>query len=597
MGFEAIVVLIVIVVAMVLFATDKLPIDLVGILIILTLILSGVISPQEGVAGFSNPATITVAFMFVISAALLKTGVLQQITPRLSNLFRSNYRLSMAGMMLLVAFISAFINNTPVVAVLIPIVIQVGHSSGISPSRLLIPLSYASIFGGTCTLIGTSTNILVSGIAESSGLDPIGMFQMSPFGLIMVAVGILYILLLGHRFLPDKDSASDISRFKMGGYLAELVINDGSKLAGRRIMNAPIIRELDLEIIEVLRANGNRHYLPQGDLRLLEGDTLKVRCDVNKLKELKDQMQIGVREDLKISEDGLLSENMALVELVVTAKSEFEGKTLRDVDFRRKYRSIPLAIQQREEILNDQIQDVVLMPGDIILTEVKTHFLDDLKRMEASPNRPFVVLSEEKFIDFNRRNFFIVTATILSIVALAAMKILPIMVGAIAGTAVIALTGCLRMKEFYRAIDWKIIFLLAGALSLGVGMQNSGLAAQIANFLVGTLGAFGPIAIISGLYLVTSLLTESMSNNATAALLTPIAIATALALGLSPIPFIMAVTFAASATFMTPVGYQTNTMIYSAGNYRFRDFFRTGVWLNLLFWILATLLIPVLYPF
>ncbi len=597
MGFEAIVVLIVIVVAMVLFATDKLPIDLVGILIILTLILSGVISPQEGVAGFSNPATITVAFMFVISAALLKTGVLQQITPRLSNLFRSNYRLSMAGMMLLVAFISAFINNTPVVAVLIPIVIQVGHSSGISPSRLLIPLSYASIFGGTCTLIGTSTNILVSGIAESSGLEPIGMFQMSPFGLIMVAVGILYILLLGHRFLPDKDSASDISRFKMGGYLAELVINDGSKLAGRRIMNAPIIRELDLEIIEVLRANGNRHYLPQGDLRLLEGDTLKVRCDVNKLKELKDQMQIGVREDLKISEDGLLSENMALVELVVTAKSEFEGKTLRDVDFRRKYRSIPLAIQQREEILNDQIQDVVLMPGDIILTEVKTHFLDDLKRMEASPNRPFVVLSEEKFIDFNRRNFFIVTATILSIVALAAMKILPIMVGAIAGTAVIALTGCLRMKEFYRAIDWKIIFLLAGALSLGVGMQNSGLAAQIANFLVGTLGAFGPIAIISGLYLVTSLLTESMSNNATAALLTPIAIATALALGLSPIPFIMAVTFAASATFMTPVGYQTNTMIYSAGNYRFRDFFRTGVWLNLLFWILATLLIPVLYPF
>jgi di/tricarboxylate transporter len=597
MGFEAVIVLLVIVAAVILFVTEKLPVDLVGILIIIFLVAFGVITPQEGVSGFSNSATMTVAFMFVMSAALLKTGALQQFTPRISNAFRKNYRIGIAGMMLFTAFISAFINNTPVVAVLIPIMIQIGHASGISPSKLLIPISYASIFGGTCTLVGTSTNILVSGIAESRGLEPISMFQLSPFGLIMVAVGILYILLLGHRFLPDRKDENLQSRFGMRGYLAELEIKEGSNWIGKKIMNVPTFRELDLEIIEVLRKNGNRHYLPQGDLRLLGGDILKVKCDVQKLIGLKEQMNVGVKGEFQIAEDGLKSENMALVELVISVKSDFEGKTLRELDFRRKFRSIPLAIQQREEVVHDKLQDVRLKSGDIILAEVKTHYLDDLKRMESGPGAPFVVLSEERFVDFNKRNFIIVTLTMAAIISLAALNLVPIMIGAIGGAAVMALTNCLRMKEFYRAIDWKVVFLLAGALTLGIGMENSGLAQNVADQLIGTLGIWGPVAILSGLYLITSLMTETMSNNATAALLAPIAIATAQTLGLSPVPFIMAVTFAASASFMTPVGYQTNTMIYSAGNYRFRDFLKTGTFLNVLFWILATLLIPILYPF
>jgi di/tricarboxylate transporter len=597
MGTEAIIVLVVVILAVILFVTEKLPMDLVGILIILALVGTGVITPQEGIAGFSNSATLTVAFMFVLSAALLKTGALQQFTPSLSNLFRRNYRWGIAVMMLFTAGISAFINNTPVVAVLIPIMIQIGRSAGISPSRLLIPISYASIFGGTCTLIGTSTNILVSGIAESNGLEPLSMFQFSPFGLIMVAAGILYILLFGHRFLPDRKDENRESRFGIRGYLAELEIKDGSGLIGQKIMDVPAIRELDLEIIELWRKNGNRHYLPQGDLRLLAGDTLKVRCDVEKLKGLKDKMNVGVKSDLQIADDGLQSDNMSLVELVITAKSEFEGKTLRELDFRRKYRSIPLAIQHREEILRDKLQDVPLKAGDIILTEVKNHYLDDLKRMEANPGSPFVMLSEERFTEFNKRNFWIVISTMAAVIILAAMNIVPIVIGAIGGSAIIALTSCLRMKDFYRAIDWKVVFLLAGALSLGVAMENSGLANNLAGGLIKVLGPWGPIAILSGLYLVTSMLTETMSNNATAALLAPIAIATAAGLGVSPIPFVMAVSFGASASFMTPVGYQTNTMIYSAGNYRFRDFLRTGTFLNILFWILATLLIPVIYPF
>jgi di/tricarboxylate transporter len=596
MATGAIITLVVIAVAVVLFATEALSIDLVAMLIMISLVLTGVISPEQGVAGFSNPATMTVAFMFVLSAALLKTGALQSVAHQLSAIFRQNFRLGLVLMMLLIALISAFINNTPVVAVFIPVVVQIAYSSGQAPSKMLIPLSYASIMGGMCTLIGTSTNILVSGIAEQEGLPAFGMFQLGAVGVPLMLAGMAYMMLIGRKLLPERQKENLTERFGLGDYLTELQLLEGNELSGQRIMDSALVKELEMDIIEVVR-NGQRFTLPPGDFTLEAGDLLKVRCDVAKVKALKERVKIIADNTLKVGDNFLGEKNTSLVELVVTAGSVFSNRTLKSLDFRRTYRAIPLAIRHRNEVLHDHLYSVPLVPGDVILAEVKQHYITNLKQMEAEQDAPFVMLSEDRLSDFNRRQFAIVMSVIAFVILTATFNLLPIMVSTLTGVLALVLARSLSMKEVYEAINWKIVFLLAGALSLGTAMGNTGLDQMIAGGLIGYLGAYGPVAIVAGLYLTTSLLTEIMSNNATAALLAPIAIATATQLGVSATPLLIAVTIAASASFMTPIGYQTNTMVYSAGSYRFRDFFRAGVGLNLMFWLLASLLIPWLFPF
>ena len=598
MSFDQIVVLLVIVGALVLFATEWLSIDLVGILILVSLTATGVISAEEGLSGFSNPAAITVAFMFVLSYSLLKTGSLQRIGPYLGPIFKKNFNLGILIMMVFIGLVSAFINNTPIVAMFIPVMVSVGNLSGYSPSKLLIPLSYASIFGGMCTMIGTSTNMLVSGIAVESGMEAFPLFLSAPIGLVFVVVGAVYIFLFGKKLLPDRFSNGDLSqKFGMRDYITEIEVMAESEFVGQRIMDSILATELNIDVIEVRRPHAN-FTLPAGDFTIQVGDKLKIRCDVEKIKALRDRLKVNFNTDaVRLNENEIQSGDTSILELIITSGSEFEGKSLREMDFRRRYRAVPLAILHHEKVVHEDLHDVELNAGDVILTEIKTHRLINLKRQEMGQRSPFIVLSEQGIIDFNRKKFLTVLGVIVGVVMISAFNILSIPIATLIGTVVLVLSKTITMNEVHESIEWKIIFLLAGALSLGIAMTNSGLADVIANGLTGYLNDYGPVVILSGLYLITSLMTEVMSNNAAAALLAPIAITTADKLELSPYPFLIAVMVAASASFMTPIGYQTNTMVYSAGQYKFGDFFRVGVWLNLLFWVLATLLIPWFYPF
>lgn len=592
MEMDAILTLLVLVGAVTLFVTEKLPVDVVAMLVLASLLVLGLVTPVEALSGFSSEATITVAAMFVLSAGLAHTGALASLA-RLFGRVKNGF-LFMLLLMLVVGPISAFVNNTAAVAVLLPLVLAASTANKQSPSQILIPMSYAAQMGGVCTLIGTSTNLLVNSMAKDLGHPGFGLFDFAPVGLITMAVGFVYLLVMRRWLLPKHPPAAITEAYELGKYITELRVLADSPLIGKSVVQAQLGEKHSVYVLELIRGE-EKHWSPRGE-ELREGDVLLVRGNLEKIKSLKDSSKLDFEPEFKLQDSKFSGEDgdraQVLVEVMVAPGARLVDHTLEELDFKWTYNATVLAVHRRGEVLREKIKDVNLNVGDVLLLMCPKAELDVLRA-----NHNLIVLNERGEASLPKRKAWLAIGILATAITVAALGWLPIVASAILGGIALVATRCIGNDQAYQAIDWRVIVLLAGVLPLGIAMQKSGLAQGIADLSVDWVGGFGPLAMLAAVYLLTALLTELMSNNAAAVLITPIAFTTAISMGVSPTPFLVAVLFAASTSFATPVGYQTNTMVYNAGNYRFVDFMKMGIPLNLLFWGMAVYLIPKFFPF
>ena len=592
MSVEIVIVFGLVVLALILFAIDKVPFDLVAMIVMAALMVSGILDHKEGFSGFSNPATITIAAMFALSRGIEKTGALRIISRSLTKLSQMSFSNAILIIMGIIALISAFINNTAAVVIFIPILMTTALRMNISPSKMLIPLSFASMFGGVCTLLGTSTNILVSAIAEDNALEPFGMFEFTPFGLIILAAGFTYLYVGGIKLVPARRKASDLSEdFGSLDYLTDIRISDKFAHLGEPLKAVEDGWHLDIEVIYVYR--GEAVTWDKDEITLEEGDILRIRGsaeEIHKLIQHRPGMDIHPQRKWKAVD--VNSGDYQLIEAVVAPDTECDCRKVKQIDFAGKYEAVVLGIYKHGEAEVKALSNITLCGGDSVLLALKEKRIKALKQ-----NNDFVIVSDVSVEHYTPHKMPIAMAIIVMVVLSAALGWVPIVVSASIGVVLMVFAGCLRTEDIYKAINWKVIFLLAGVIPLGLAMQKTGAAKLLSDLIVETVGHLGPRAVLSGYFLLTTLLTAMISNQATAAILATLAIETAGGLGVEARPFLMAVTFAASLSLITPWGYQTNTLIYGPGRYRFTDFTKVGAPLNVLFWILGTVFIPIFWPF
>ncbi|MBI1178123.1 SLC13 family permease [bacterium] len=570
---------------------EKWSVDVVALGAVGLLIAFKILTPNDAFEVFSNEAVITVACMFVLSAGLEFTGAIDAISDRLERFgFKSDVSLLLVTLPL-VGTISAFVNNTPVVVVFMPVIISLAARNNIAPSRLLMPLSFAAIFGGTCTLIGTSTNILVSSAAVSQHQAPLGMFELTKLGVILGVVGLVYMLTLGRKLLPRRETLSSILQStESRQYFTEAVVAARSPLVGRKIAETPLASMRNSRILDVTRA-GEIITSPLNEIALTQGDRLRITSVLSGVMELKDQHGLQFQSDDNLGLETLGMQKARVMESVIGPNSELIGKTIRQVNFRQRFGILILAVHRQGKNLRENFEDVHLDFGDTILMEGTESAIEKLRA-----DRNFLLLAAATTKPRRRRRRWLAMALVAAVVVCAVVKVLPISALALIAAVLMVMTGCVSVDDAYKSISWKVVMLIIGTLAMGLALERTNGASLIAHELIRGLGKLGPVAVVSAIFALTSLLTTFLSNNAVAVLLTPIVVNAANELGVDPRPFIVAVAFGASASFATPVGYQTNTLVYGAGGYRFSDFVRVGLPLNILFWLLATWLIPFFWP-
>ncbi|MCP9198531.1 SLC13 family permease [Gramella sp. GC03-9] len=593
----------IIIIGIILFVRDYFSIDTTSILIMALFIISGVLSPEEGFSGFNHPATITLGCMFVVSAAVFKSGIIDGISAKLIKIARINYFLALVSLCGTAAVLSAFINDTAVVAILIPVALLVCREAGISPSRLLIPISFSALFGGTCTLIGTSTNILVSSYAEKLGVDGFGMFEFSLAALCLLTIGMTYILIMGPIMLPKRSLPEQTGlKTDTEKYMAEIRLHEEYDDVDLSISESKLVNDYKVQILRIKRKH-YRVYEINGETVLREDDLVRILVDpVNmaKLKQKKGISVVGDKENAVIPEPNDKvngegeppNEEKKVFEVMIPYGSELAGRSIKQLNFRSTYYASVLAIRHRKETITQDVSNVILREGDMMLL-----FASEKAIALLASEKLIVTLSQYQGRRVNYKKAIPALLIVIGVIGAAAFNLTSILISAMVGSLLIVTLTILKPQEAYEAIEWKVIFMVAGVLSMGKALEKTGGSDIISQYIYESLGGMDPRYTLSLIFLFTFLSTNVLSSKAAAALMTPIVISLAEAMQLSEKPFLIGVMFACSLTFMTPVSYPVNTMVYAPGNYKFRDFLKFGTPLNFIIWIAASFIIPIFFPF
>ncbi len=580
------------------FVWEKLPTELTAMTAFAILLVFGLLTPEDALGVFSNAGPIAVGAMFILSAALEKCGAIDTVASGLTRLPKMSLIAVLPVVVLSVGIISAFINNTPVVVVFLPIIITLAHRMEVPASKLLIPLSYASIFGGTCTLVGTSTNIIVSSMAVDAGLPGFSMFEFAAVGVPLMLVGTLYLTFIAPKLLPVRETITSIlSDEERREYLVEAFIKPDSPLAGLPLSETSLAKQRNLRVLEFLR-HGVRLPITDPHLRLEVGDRLLLSMSPRAFSKAQQQEGVDLVDTFGEGLEQISLSEGVIIEGVIGPDSDLIGKVLGSINFRQRYRLVPMAVHRKGKNLSRDIDEVELAYGDTILLLGTSEAIEQLRGNEdiLVLDKPPVILAARK------KKLPLIIATIAGVIAAATFGLMPIAPAAIVGCVILILAKCLTPREAYESISWPILFLIFAMLGVGAAMQSTGTSIWLAEKLVAGVSAmvaepWRPIAMLAGVYLLTSILTEILSNNAAAVIVASIAFGLAHSLGVDVKPFLIAIAIAASASFSTPIGYQTNTYVYGVGGYRFSDFFKVGIPLNLTAFTIAMIVIPRVWSF
>ena len=596
MTFEIAFVLGLIFLAFILFVTEKFSLDVTALLILTILLLGGFLSIDEAISGFSNPAVITISLLFILSYALQKTRILEYLIVRINQLVSRSRSLGLSVYLLTIALASALMNNTAIVAIFMPVTIRLAHRYHMSPSKLLIPLSYAAIMGGTLTLIGTSTNLLVNSIyIKNSGLA-LGMFEFAKYGWITLTLGLIYVLTIAPRILPSRTVTSSLTQsYHMAGYLTEMRLSTDSPLVGSTCEERSVSYNYDVIVLDIQRDDRLITY-NVGNEKLQAGDILFVKGSVESFLQMKEVEKVSLLTDEKLTQSELEQEDNVLIECMVTDQSDLIGQTIMNSNFRKRFYAFILAIRREGGIIRKKVAHVLIQSYDTLLIYGGKKQLAKLANSSG-----FILLGEvqEKLVKV--KFWWVSIISIIATIILAALGLLPIIKGALLSIVILLILRVITPNEAYQSIHWQVIILIAALIPLGTVIETTGTASfigeSISQFVKLFSGNLQPYILLGLTYLITMILTEVSSNTATAIIMTPIVLSLSANMGIDARPLIFGVCFAASASFSTPIGYQTNLMVYGAGGYKFSDFIKVGLPLSITFWLAAIIFIPMIWPF